>query len=416
MLNLKRTVLDFIKEDEVIQLTEELCRFPSYSGAETECARFLGGFMEDNGLDVEYQEVEPGRLQPIGRIKGSEEGPSLMFNGHLDIGPVLMFTWTKRDPYEPYVRDGRIHGHGIENMKGGVAAMVMAAIAVSRSGISLSGDLVVCSVVGELQGGVGTKYLLDQGIITDYALDPEPSGLTVRTATAGCAEFLIHTMGLDKRVDAFEKMIKVREALMEASRRKDFEYAYFPGKPELPLIRIGGIIGGMGREHSFFRCPPGSPEVCTVGVDVRTVPGQTEEGVKNDLIRILTRLKVDDPDFHFEIEGPPATYTEQWPLFKHFIPPCNLPPDARIVRLTAANHEMVTGEKCVVWTQLHQTAYNDCGHLQAAGIEATTYGPIFGNYAYADGTTEDCMEISQIMTTARVFASTAVDVCTAMKE
>jgi acetylornithine deacetylase len=297
-------------------------------------------------------------------------------------------------------------------MKGGLAAMIVAAIAVKRSGIQLKGDLVVAAVAGELQGGVGSKHLVDHGVITDYALVPEPSGLTIRTATAGCAEFLIHTLGLDKRVDALEKMIKVWKALKEANLAKDFTYNYFPGKPELPIILMGGIIGGTGREHSFLRCPPDPPDVCSMGVDVRTVPGQTEESVRNDLVRILGKLKGQDPDFHFEIEGPPATYTKRWPLFKHFEPPSNLSPEARIVKLTAKNHELITGEKAVVWTQPHQTAYNDCGHLQTAGIEATTYGPTFSIFKYFDGTTEDCMETCQIMTTAKVYAATAIDICT----
>jgi acetylornithine deacetylase len=432
MDNLKYKVLENLNEEELINLTKEICKFPSYSGEETPCANFLAGFMEENGFEVDLQEVEPGRFQPIGTIKGDGTGPSLMFNGHMDIGPVLMHTWTKNDPYDPYVKDGRIHGHGIENMKGGVAAMVMAAVAVKRADIQLKGDLVVACVVGELQGGVGTKHLVDNGVITDYALDPEPSGLTVRTATAGCGEFLIHVFGLDKRVNAFKKMIRVYEALEEASRTKDFTYTYFPGKPELPVINIGGVIGGLGREHSFLRCPPGNPDFCTVGIDIRTVPGQTEESLKADLIRILSRLKVEDPDFHFEVHGPPATYNEKWPLFKHFIQPANISPDEWIVKLTAKNHEVVTGNKAVVWSQPHQYAYNDCGHLQEAGIKAVTYGPISAPsqllsrpeaagglaraFFYPDGSTEDCMEIFQVVTTAKVYALSAVDVCISTKK
>lgn len=411
MTDPKKRVLEHIKEDEVIELTKKLCSFPSYSGHETECTRFLGEFMSENGLEVEYQEVEPGRLQTIGRMNGAGEGASMMFNGHLDVGPVLMYTWTKKGPYEPYVRDGYIHGHGIENMKGGVAAMVAAAIALKRAGIELKGDLVVCAVVGELQGGVGTKFLVENGVVTDYALVPEPSGLTVRTATAGCAEFLIHTYGLDKRVDAFEKMVKAWRALKEASREKKFDYRYFPGKPELPRINFGGVIGGIGWEHSFLRCPPGAPEVCTMGIDVRTVPGQTEESVREDIVKALQAIKTEDDDFHFKVEGPPATYTDEWPIFKHFAPPSNLPQDSRMVTVAAENHELVTGEPCVVWTQPHQYAYNDCGHLQEAGIQATTYGPIFRNYEYTDGSREDSMEIHQIMTTAKVFAISAIDIC-----
>jgi acetylornithine deacetylase len=427
-------IFELVDEEEVIQFTKDICSFPSYSGQETECAKFIANYMKENGFEVELQEVEAGRFQTICRIKGSGEAPSLMFNGHMDVGPVKMFSWTKRDPYKAYVRDGRIHVHGIENMKGGVAAMIMAAVALKRSGIKLEGDLVVCPVVGELQGGVGSKHLVDSGVITDYALVPEPSGLTIRTATAGCVQFLIHVFGLDKRINALDGMIKVIEALKEASRTKDFTFTPFPKKPDLPIIQIGGIIGGVGRDHSFYRCPPVFPDFCTLGIDVRIVPGQTENSMKNDLIRLLSRLKVDDPDFHFEVEGPPATYTEQWPNFKHFIPPANLPSDDRIVQVLAKNHELIMGEKATIWTMPHQNAYNDCGHLQAAGIKAVTYGPSYmplnraiiptyshgsadaRGFSYPDGTGEDCMEIFQIVTTMKVYITSAIDICMNSKE
>ncbi len=110
-----------------------------------------------------------------------------MFNGHLDIDPLAM-NW-KHDPWQPTVEGDRLYGAGVMNMKGGDAAMVMAAEAIRTSGLDLPGDVVVALVVGELQGGVGTVHLLETGLRTDAAIVPEPFGtdavVTTHAAEAG---------------------------------------------------------------------------------------------------------------------------------------------------------------------------------------------------------------------------------------
>ena len=106
-----------------------------------------------------------------------------MFNGHLDSNP-LAAGWT-RNPYDPWVEGNRLHGAGIRNMKSGVASMIHAAEAIRRSGVSLAGDIVIACVLGELQGGLGTKYLLDKGYRTDAAVVTEPYGYTTWSPNTG---------------------------------------------------------------------------------------------------------------------------------------------------------------------------------------------------------------------------------------
>src|SRR5207245_11376316 len=90
-----------------------------------------------------------------------------MLNGHTDIN-ALTRRW-KRDPWTPSVEGDRLYGHGIQNMKGGLTSIIMAAEAVRRSGLSLKGDLVVACVAGETQGGEGTQALMQRGLRTVVA-------------------------------------------------------------------------------------------------------------------------------------------------------------------------------------------------------------------------------------------------------
>jgi len=106
-----------------------------------------------------------------------------MLNGHIDTTPVGV-GWTV-DPFGGLVRDGFVHGIGVSNMKASCAAFFGAARAVRRSGVGLRGDLVLAFVVGELQGGVGTKRLVAEGMRTDHFIVGEPTDLAGRDPEVG---------------------------------------------------------------------------------------------------------------------------------------------------------------------------------------------------------------------------------------
>jgi acetylornithine deacetylase len=414
-------VLEQIKEDEVIKLAKDIVEFPSFPPDETPVANYLNEFMSKNGIETELQEVEPGRFQVLGKMKGTGGGSSLMFNGHIDVDALTL--GIKRDPFKVTIEDGRFYGQGIGNMKGGVAAMVMAAVALKRAKVQLKGDLVIACVVGELQGGVGTDYLVKKGILTDYAVVPEPSDLKVRTATAGVVTVLIRTFGKAvhvggiyerESIDAVEKMFKVWKALKKMSKEKRFTYVPFAGKPGLPRLVAGAILGGIGRETSLKRISF-IPDMCTIAVDIRTVPGQTPESVQQDIEEVLDEIKAEDPEFEYAIEGYPATYQEPWKIFGvSFMPPCNTPLDAYIVKTTAKNHKIIHGTDPVVGTLPDQMPGNDSGHLHLAGVESISYGP--RGKPSPDGFEDQNVLVDDIVNCAKVMALTALEVCNKPKK
>ncbi|MBI3079749.1 MAG: M20/M25/M40 family metallo-hydrolase [Deltaproteobacteria bacterium] len=409
----KDKVLARIKDDEVIGLLRELHARRSFSGQEQECAEFLVEFMGQAGLEARLQEVEPGRSNAIGLLRGSGGGQSLMFNGHLDIDPVPEHYG--RDPWAFSREEGRIYGHGVQNMKAGDTAMVMAAVAVAQAGMRLRGDLVVAGVVGELQGGVGTDHLLRSGLVTDTAIVPEPTWLNIRTVHAGWLQLLVTTKGrtgwigsmhLYKTVNAIDKMTKVVEAL----ERIQFRCKPRPDLPGLPRLLVGGMIAGMGADYALWR-PSFVPDRATVAVDVRLVPGQTVETAVEDIREALEAVRQEDPELEFEIELPPATYREPWRAVKLAIPPLDLPKTDPLVGQLLENHRRILGRDPEHIGPVLPNSYAgaDTGHLFAAGVRALNYGP-----SGAEFRPQWCEE-ANLLNCTRVLALTAVDVCSTEK-
>lgn len=426
MINqLRNNVLNGINKDEIVALAKDLVRIPSFASEESEATRFLSEFMEKQGLNVEIQEVEEGRFQSIGWLEGDGEGPSLAFNGHIDISP-LTLGYT-RDPFTPYIENEKLYGHGIANMKAGVTANIMAATAVKRAGVELKGDLIVENVIGEHQGGIGTYHTIKKGIIPDYAIVTEPTNLYIRTKQAGVAEFLINIYGvsrwigamdqphphLGKAINAVEKMCKVISTLKKVKFTFDPQKVHVPG---LPKINIGGILGGQGSRYDLTR-PSWSPDICTIAIDVRFVPGMTVESIKNDLHRSMEMLKNEDPNLRYEIETPPGTYKAPWNFCKLVHPPLNLSIDEYIVDVVKTNHRFVTSKEVkktgVIIEDRYYSSYAgaDTGHLWNAGVKAIAYGP-----GWSDGSPPDAnVSIENIVICTKVLALTALDICSKSK-
>ena len=410
MDDLTRSVLAHVDERELVDLASALIRIPSFKTEETPVARFLDAFFRGRGYDVDLQEIEPGRLQTIATLRGTGGGASLMLNGHTDINALTM-RW-RRDPWTPSLEGDRLYGHGVQNMKGGLASIIIAAEAIRRSGVRLAGDLVVACVAGETQGGEGTHYLMQSGLRTDAAVVAEPFGAdNLVTVHSGIVHMAIHTYGvtghigrLEGTVNAVHKMTAVIAALQDVR----FRHAPRPDLPAFPRLNVGGILGGRGRDYVLVE-PPYVPDVCTIIVDVHFVPGMTVEGIVADLRRTLDPIAARDPELRYEIEiPPPASFKGRRRLV---MDPFDMPVDAPIVQAVARSYHTVTGgEPNKIGTVLpHSYSADDTCHLWKAGIPCLLYGPatIRGNADEDDA----CVLVSEMDKVTRVLAVTALDVC-----
>ena len=405
-----RAVLDHVHADELVELASALIRIPSFKTEETAVAVFLETFFRARGYDVDVQEIEPGRRQTIATLRGSGGGASLMLNGHTDIN-ALTRRW-RRDPWTPTLEGDRLYGHGVQNMKGGLASIIMTAEAVRRSGVRLAGDLVVACVAGETQGGEGTHHLMESGLRTDAAVVAEPFGADhLVTVHSGIVHMAIHTYGVTGHIGRLEgtvNAIHTMTAVIDALSRVEFRHTPRPDLPAFPRLNVGSIIGGRGKDYVLVE-PPYVPDVCTILVDVHFLPGMTTDGILADIRRALDPLAARDPKLHYEIEiPPPASFKGRRRLV---MDPLDVPVDAPIVQAVARSYRAVTGaEPRTIGTVLpHSYSADDTCHLWNAGIPCLLYGP----GVIRGGPDEDdaCVLVSEMEKVTRVLAVTALDVC-----
>ena len=154
-----------VDEAELIDLTRALVRIssvvrPGEAGAtEAAVARHVEAWLTQQGFDLEIQEVVPGRPNVVAWLGEKGSGKSLLLEGHTDVvtegNPA---EWT-HPPFGADLADGRIYGRGAADMKSGLAAAMVAATAVKRSGTLLSGRLVVGALVDEEGDMIGVKHL-----------------------------------------------------------------------------------------------------------------------------------------------------------------------------------------------------------------------------------------------------------------
>jgi len=126
---------------------------------------------------------------------GAGEGRALLLNGHVDVVPAGPEELWSGPPFTPVEVDGALRGRGSADMKGGLAAAILAQRAIARAGVELGGRLIVASVIGEEDGGVGTLGLIERGWRADGAVVMEPTRLEVVNAQAGCHNFRVRIRG-----------------------------------------------------------------------------------------------------------------------------------------------------------------------------------------------------------------------------
>ena len=285
-----RPALAAIDEKRVLDLEQRSIRIPSSTFEEGDLADLYADYMSGVGLDVEMQQVihpfDPKQKsrQPIGRLKGSGGGPTLLINGHMDPG-VEMSGWSV-DPYGAKFEDGWIWGMGAHDDKGGCVAAICALEAIVRSGTPLKGDVLMTPVIAHKLGGAGTRALLQHGVTADLCINMEHSNNTIANVCVGVVmvRLVCSAPELFFRYspEARAAYINPIEQQMEIVRRIG---------PSLTPIAAGGwmtfmphselpgfpthTFDVMHKEHYYFKSATGrSTRECELTLQFRTVPGQ----------------------------------------------------------------------------------------------------------------------------------------------
>jgi acetylornithine deacetylase len=266
----------------VAELAADLVRIDSVNpdliaggAGEAEIAGFVAEWLAQAGVDVDVVEPVAGRPSVIGTARGRGGGRSLLLNAHLD----TVGTDAMEAPFDARTEHGRLYGRGSYDMKGALAAAMLATAAALARGYG--GDVVLTAVADEELGSIGTEAVLER-LHADAAIVCEPTELRVAVAHRGFAGFEIETHGVaahgsrpDLGVDAIARMGHVLVALEELDSQLQAGRRH-------PLIGPASLHASLiegGQELSSY------PARCLLSGERRTLPGETVADVEAELRR-----------------------------------------------------------------------------------------------------------------------------------
>lgn len=399
---------------DVERLTDLACSLvdtPSPTGSEEPMAARVADVAAAMGLSVSWQEVEAGRPNVVATWAGSGGGPTLMFNGHMDT------SYSGREPHlrdrpgfqpEAAVRDGRIWGLGISNMKGAIACYLEAVHALADAGMTLRGDVMIAAVVGEIEKtqwgaeyrgssfrgySAGSHYLVSHGgAVADMCILGEPTeqrivlghygSMWARISTEGP---FVHTAFSAGRLSE-NAIVRMGRVLDEVEKWvPEFEAASaYGGKPG--VVNVGAVSGGHPWRLSR------TPRSTDLFLDIRVPPTMSMQEARRALAELVERLRRAQPDAGITSEV--------------FVtaPGAEISPDHPVIDALDAAHREIFGEPpardTVRWS-------SDASVLSRYGIETVNYGTSSG-LPHPDG---ENLEVDGLARTARVYALAAARIC-----
>lgn len=402
------------KRDELIELTRDLVRIPTLNppgDAYAPCAEFIGQRLAMNGFQVTYVRAEGAvgdsdrypRINVVARIEGKRPGPCVHFNGHIDV--VLPGQGWTVDPFAAEVRDGKVFGRGTCDMKGGLAAAIIAVESIVEEGDDFAGAIEVSGTVDEESGGYGgVAYLAEKGWFSrprvDHVVIPEPlnvdricighrgawwAEITTRGRTAhGSMPFLgdcaVRHMG------AF--LARLEDDLIPALAGKRTAMPVVPEGARQSSLCINAFHGGLAEDPGGL---PTSlvPDACRMVIDRRFLMEEDLDEVKAEVVGILDALGRERPGFNYQIRD-----------VMEVLPSLTLD-DAPVVRAVDAAIERVLGKPA---QHIVSPGTYDQKHIDRIGQlkDCIAYGPGILEVAHQP---DEFIVIDDMVDSAKVMAA-----------
>lgn len=404
------------KTDDLVALTRDLVRIPTINppgDAYTDCAEYLGRRLAARGFDVSYVRGHgtPGdsdrtpRVNVIARREAARPGPCVHFNSHIDVVEAG-HGWTV-DPFGGEVRDGRVYGRGTCDMKGGLAASIIAVEALLEAIPDLPGTLEISGTVDEESGGYGgVAYLAERGYFSaprvDHVIIPEPLNVdrvclghrgvwwarleTKGRIAHGSMPFLgdsaIRHMGAV--LERFESELYPKLA---AKRTK---MPVVPEGARQSTLNINSIHGGLNETFDGLPAPLVA-DSCRIVIDRRYLIEESLEEVRGEVLGILEALKWERPRFDYELK-------DMWS-----VSPTMTSVDAAVVRAVETEIAAVLGRPA---THVISPGTYDQKHIARLGRlhECIAYGPGILDLAHQP---DEWVGIDDMVASAKVMAAAA---------
>ena len=406
------------KTEDLIDLARELIRIPTINppgDAYTPCAELLGGRLQKHGFEVRYLRAEGvvgdsdkyPRTNVIARFEGKKPGPCVHFNGHIDVVAVGK-GWTV-EPFAGITDQGRLYGRGSCDMKGGLAASVIAVEALIEEVDVLPGSIEISGTADEESGGYGgVAYLARQGLFSkprvDHVIIPEPLNVdrvclghrgvwwaeieTFGRIAHGSMPFLgdcavRHMAAVLARIERelYPKLAKKRTAMPVA-----------PEGARQSTLNINSIHGGLAEDFEGLPSPL-VPDSCRMVIDRRFLIEENLSDVKQEVVDILEAVAADRPTFRYNLRDVMEVL------------PTMTDADAAVVRAVSREIETVLGyppEHIVSPGTYDQKHIFRLGHLK----DCIAYGPGILDLAHQP---DEYVVIDDMVQAAKVMAGAALD-------
>jgi acetylornithine deacetylase len=314
----EQIALAALDEQGLIRAIRDLVRIPSITGQEGAAQHWLAQHMRQNGLDVDLWNIDVAELQKHPQFPGMEvnrsdfeavglvgawqrethalNGKRLVFNGHIDVVPEGDHANWQHEPWGAELVNGRIYGRGACDMKSGLLAALFAVKAIIDADVTITGSLMVQSVIGEEDGGIGTFASLLRGHKGDVAIVCEPTRLKIIPAQAGALTFTVRVLGKSAHasvrlegVSAVEKYLDIHRTLIQLERERNSEVEH-PLLGNLPLpypLSIGRVNAGNWSSSV--------PEELIFEGRIGVAMGESSAAVREQLEHTLANLAEADP-------------------------------------------------------------------------------------------------------------------------
>jgi succinyl-diaminopimelate desuccinylase len=287
---------------DAIALTQELVRINTTNppGDESPAIGVIEARLRQSGFEtVTVPYLQGGeRSHVVGRLRGSGKRAGLLFSGHVDVVPPGNVAWTVA-PFGGEVRAGRLYGRGSCDMKGGVAALVVAAEAIARSGAALAGDLVVAVTADEERNCLGAEELVREPLFDGLGavIVAEPSSLGIYVAEKGA--FWVEVTFYGKTAHGSMPHLGANALAAMADFLSHWEARYPTDDPVHPLL--GTPTLNLGLIHGGVKVNV-VPDRCQAQMDMRTVPPLEHAALRRDLESVLEEVRLRRPGVRSEVQ------------------------------------------------------------------------------------------------------------------
>lgn len=411
-------VVKRINRQEVIDLALALGNIDSPNGSEGVAGEFVYNWLNNNGFTARKYALTTERFNVAAWLPGSGGGYNLIFNSHLDTTLRPDAIWSARDPLDPlyhsaWVQGDDLHGDGLVNDKGPMAAFLVAAKAIKESGYALRGDLIVSAAAGEIsrepieefQGwqylskDLGARFMVTHGAVADFCLIAEGTGFGIVWIEPGKAHFKVtvysdkpryyspylpRPTGIADAPNAIVRTTAVIQAFEEWAYQYEQRNTY---KGESGIVIPKASINAIRSGYPFNLTS--TPQLCSFYVDTRILPGASPLDVRDELKELLAKVGV-----HGEVE-----------LFL-YRPGFEAKGIQPLVDTIKRCHAQVFSTPPQTVSPSVSSMWRDANAFNELGIPALSYAPRSASHASSKS-----FKIEDLVNASIVYARIAMDLC-----